>query len=335
MAGNNFKNSVSLRKKELAILGDLDTPELEEQYRLIAVDDIYSEKQLRSHFDLAKIEQLMNSMLVNGQIEPIIVCDIDGKGHRIQKGECRWRAAKMSDGRITHLKCLVRKDKGTVLSQFSENYVRADFTPFEVGEGFIQIKEEQNWSNKDVAKHFNVSESVVNAYIKCLDSPDFIKEAYSAGKVSDVDTINSLRIAAGINMDAVVDLIMNNEQLTRSQAQALTKSLKTQKKQSEAETKDSTEEESQASTSDEENQQNLDIDTDTENDITEPAPDKAPSKAPEKKTQNRIKVMVDGYEGVIDHTAKAEPGYIVVLMDDSPGQMTVPVSDVTLVGYAS
>lgn len=333
MAANNFKKGLSLRQKELTIIGS-DAPELEEEYRLIAVDDIYSEKQLRSHFDLAKIEQLMNSMLVNGQIEPIIVCDIDGKGHRIQKGECRWRAAKMSDGRITHLKCLVRKDKGTVLSQFSENYVRADFTPFEIGEGFIQIKEEQNWSNKDVAKHFNVSESVVNAYIKCLDSPDFIKEAYSAGKVSDVDTINSLRIAAGINMDAVVDLITNNAQLTRSQAQALTKSLKTQKKQSEAEATDSTEE-SQAPTSNEEIQQNLDIDTDTENDITEPAPDKAPSKAPEKKTQNRIKVMVDGCTGVIDHTAKAEEGYIVVLMDESPGQMTVPVSDVTLVGYAS
>lgn len=321
----SFKSILSIRDKELAVIGS-DEPELEEEYKNIAVDDIYSEKQIRNHFKLEKIEQLMSSMLISGQIEPIIVCELDGKGYRIQKGEGRWRAAKMSNGKITHLKCLVRKDAGTVLSQFSENFVRSDFTPFEIGEGFLLIKEEQSWSNKDLAQHFKVSESVVASYIKCIESSDFIKEAYTAGKISDVDTVNSLRISSGINLEAVVSFVVNNERITRSQAQELTKSLKAKIKTSEA----------TSTTGITDTLETRSVAKNTDSITTEEKrPELNQAKLPVKKTQNRIKVMVDDCIGVIDHTAKAEEGFIVVLMNESPGQMTVPVCDVILVGYAS
>jgi ParB family chromosome partitioning protein len=48
-----------------------------------------------SGFDFESLEQLGNSMVLEGQLHPIVVRPIDGEKVMIVSGERRWRAAKL------------------------------------------------------------------------------------------------------------------------------------------------------------------------------------------------------------------------------------------------
>jgi len=330
----------------------------EGEYKLIAINEIYSVKQVRTLFEESKIKALSKSMISEGQIQPIVVSPLDSKGYRIQKGECRWRAAKISDGKITHLECIVRKD-GTLLQQFSENFVRNELTPFDTGNGFIMIKDEENWSNKELAEHFNLSESVVSAYIKCVDAPEFVADAFLKGKINDVDTINVLRIAAGIDKEKTKAFLDSEESFTRKQAQEFNKSLKAKAKaKNEKPTSNNTSNvlpDTQETIKDKptqedapETQSTINQDASEQETILETASSTTnelnPKSSPVATSQlepvsksdslNRIRVSVEGDFGVIDTLAECEDGCVVVILDNSAGKLTLPVSDVVLVGYA-
>lgn len=337
----------SLRQQTLSVLDNGSDMEPDEQYQMIAVSDLYEDQQIRTDMTDAGLQQLLNSMLNEGQIQPIVVCEKDINGHKIQKGHRRYRAATMSDGKITHLKCLVRKREGSKLEQLSENLVREDLDPFMTARALIEVKEEQNWNNKQLAKHYNFSESKLSAMMKCAEAPDAIKQAYSDGIISDVDTINVLRIALLTNESATLDFIHSNEAIKRSEAQAFSQSLKEKKSAVSAasETVLHSQESSNASDEsiddDNEDSNSLALD-DTVNVANEPQHGKTTSnsveKAPIKSSTKagaryRIAIQLDGENGVIVDDADAESGCLVVELNNTPGQITVPVSDITLLGY--
>lgn len=336
----SFKKAVAAKSNRNTDMLDYDESNLalDGEYKLIAVTDIYAKEQLRTEFNEEGIEALMHSIISEGQIQPIVVSPSDSKGYCIQKGERRWRAAKLSNGQITHLECIVKKD-GTLLQQFSENFVREDFTPFEIGNAFVRIKAEKAWNNKDLAKHFSLSEPVVSAYIKCVDAPEFVQEAYRQGKVADVDTINVLRVAASTDAKETELFLKSDERFTRKQAQEFNKALKTKSKQ---------EPELQQSQAQQHSGQVLNDDpskscqeTETEDYLESELDRKTQVIAPtikepklrKVKALNRILVSVDGEFGVIDSTATANEGAVVVLLDNNTRELTVPVTDVVLVGY--
>lgn len=333
----------SLRQQTLSVLDNGSDMEPDEQYQMIAVSDLYEAQQIRTDMTDAGLQQLLNSMLNEGQIQPIVVCEKDINGHKIQKGHRRYRAATMSDGKITHLKCLVRKSEGSKLEQLSENLVREDLDPFMTARALIEVKEEQNWNNKQLAKHYNFSESKLSAMMKCAEAPDAIKQAYSDGIISDVDTINVLRIALLTNESATLDFIQSNEAIKRSEAQAFSQSLKEKKSAVSAasETVQHSQESSNASDEsiDDDAKDSISLALD---DTVEPqhgkttsnSVEKAPIKSSTKPSARyRIAIQLDGENGVIVDDADAESGCLVVELNNTPGQITVPVSDITLLGY--
>ncbi|WP_261887478.1 ParB/RepB/Spo0J family partition protein [Vibrio aerogenes] len=199
----------------------------------IPKSDIYSVAQVRGKFKPEYLNQLQVNIETQGQIEPIIVNAVDSKGYCIQKGECRWRAIMQSE-QLTHVDCIIR-EAGTVMQQLSENMVRADLSPFEIGAGFIRSIEEEGESRKSIGAVFQMSNAVVSSYIKCVDAPEFIKTAYEQGKIGDIDSINALRKAASIDDDYVRQVLSDAETLSRSECQKLHKNLKNPLEPSEAE----------------------------------------------------------------------------------------------------
>ncbi|WP_150138032.1 ParB/RepB/Spo0J family partition protein [Candidatus Enterovibrio escicola] len=218
----SFKERIRANSK----LNLLDDTTIESSISLICIrvpkTEIYSSSQVRKFFDVERIREMGNSLVEHGQIQPIVVYPKDDQGYKIQKGERRWRGA-MSNDNVKFLDCIIRV-KGTVFEQLAENIIREALTPFETGRAIIQAKKEKGLDNKQISLKLTISEARVSAFIKAASCPLQIEVAYKEGKIGDVDTINSLRIAYNINKRLVNEALENS--ISRKEAKALVKSLK-------------------------------------------------------------------------------------------------------------
>ncbi len=319
-----------------------DQPEVDGELKLLNISDIYSVKQLRESFDDDAIDRLMNSILEDGQIQPIVVSKQDGKGYQIQKGELRYRAAKRSDGKITHLMAIVR-NSGTLAQQFSENFVRDDFTPFEIGKGLLAVKEEKGWDNTQLAKHYNMSNAKISSYIKCVECSQEVVDGYFSDKYSDVDTINLLRGCFQLDKAATVEFLESNSIISRKEAQSFKKSLSAKSEPEATNTgKSNLESENSSTRKDstlgEPDSLIVSSDTvdaqDTIETLNSIESDSLNSVASVEFKKNRIRVSVDGELGVLDQLASAQDGYLVVILDGAKGTLTLPAGEIILLGYA-
>ncbi|WP_425628632.1 ParB/RepB/Spo0J family partition protein [Vibrio neptunius] len=274
---------------------DVEVLQGETIYR-IPKSEIYSIEQIRKQFDEASIEEMANSLEIEGQIQPIIVSERDGRGYCIEKGERRWRGA-LSNDNITHLDCIIRA-RGTIWGQLAENIIREDLTPFEVGMAIIEGKQQHQLDNQGVAKRLGMSVPKVSAFVNATLAPTVVKQAYQDGLIGDVDSINCLRIAHELDPKATEQLLASSHGVSRKQAQALTRDLK-RATQGTAQVRKN------------------------------PSPAQRPSPSVAKS----IRVKTERGFGVIDMNGIAEQGEVIVLLDELGQAFCVRAAEVQLIGY--
>lgn len=183
MALGNLNNlqSLSRRSKGAKEVLVLNTDEV-----------IPKEGQVRQAFK--GIEELAESIKVNGQEQPIIVYPKGEDGnYRIQKGERRWRACKLAGLTI---EAIVSKKELTDLEETAgeliENIQREDLTPMEIALG-LQKFIDADWKAIDVAKRLGKSRSYVSQHLALLKLPECVKRLYDEGVTTDAEALNSLR----------------------------------------------------------------------------------------------------------------------------------------------
>jgi ParB family chromosome partitioning protein len=310
---------------------------------LIPKHTLYSNPQVRQEFKQEAIDELRINIENTEQRTPCRVGPMDNRGHLIQEGERRWRAIMGSD-KITHVKCII--GEGDLITQVSENILREDLNPIEEGNAYALIKTTYDFThNKEVAEALGISEAKVSAAIKAAQAPELIKTAYFKEKIGDVDTINSLRIAYDINPDETSLFLTESTSVSRKEAQELTKRLKAEKKGKSQSTKKAETTQNEISTEEavskdttQEKAENPSVETvvktETDREST-PSPSKAKHNSDTKNTQinKGIRIRLDDQFGIIDLSGQSEDGEIVVILDSTPGKMTVPASDVVIVGY--
>lgn len=160
---------------------------------VLSTDEVIpKEDQVRQAFN--GIEELAESIKVNGQEQPIIVYPKgdDGK-YRIQKGERRWRACKLAGLTI---EAIVSKKELTDLEETAgeliENIQREDLTPMEIALG-LQKFIDADWKAIDVAKRLGKSRSYVSQHLALLKLPECVKRLYDERITTDTEALNSLR----------------------------------------------------------------------------------------------------------------------------------------------
>ncbi len=170
------------------------------------------------------------------------------------------------------------------------------------------------------------------------ECPSYIESAYKSGVVGDIDTINSLRIADTLDSDATQRAVNEASTITRSDARALTKQLKSgpTSEAVDGPTHPVTDTAAPDQTDDTQDQEREPPETTTpspQREKTAPKTDKTPKTQPTGQPCG-IRVRVDGDVGVIDMNGQAQAGEIVIVLDNANGTLTVPASDVELLGYA-
>lgn len=166
-----------------ALIPQLEVAE-QDQVREIPIKDLRPNPyQPRKEFREEALEELKQSILEHGVIQPILVRK-SIKGYDIIAGERRFRAAQLAG--LTTIPAVERNftDQQMMEVALIENLQREDLNPLEIAEAYQKIMERFSLTQEELAKKMGKSRSLVANYLRLLNLPNEIKENVSRGTLT-------------------------------------------------------------------------------------------------------------------------------------------------------
>lgn len=150
-------------------------------FKIIEMEKIISGKNIRNERD-TDIQELADSIEVNGLINPIMVKPIGNGKYEVVAGHRRYEAVKRLG--LPHIECNVTEEtseRDLMIAQIAENVQRKDMSALEIVECFNELKERFGVKQYQIAKIFNKSDEWVSyqySAVKMLNSMygEFIPE---------------------------------------------------------------------------------------------------------------------------------------------------------------
>ncbi len=138
--------------------------------------------QPRKVFDESKLQELANSILEHGVLQPIIVVK-DENGFTIVAGERRWRAAKKIG--LKSIPAIIKDYTDTKKKQVAliENIQREDLNVVEIAKAIKELMDIDGYSQTEVAKITGKNISTISNIMRLLKLEEPILEALSQGEI--------------------------------------------------------------------------------------------------------------------------------------------------------
>lgn len=158
--------------------------ELRNSLREISLNSIKPNPyQPRTIWDQQELEDLSESIKINGIVQPIIVRP-SGAGFELIAGERRFRAAQLAS--LKTIPALIRHATDEELLELAlvENIHRSDLNPIERAKAYQNYINTFSLSQAEAAKKLGEDRSVVSNYLRLLDLPIEIKQMLIEGKLS-------------------------------------------------------------------------------------------------------------------------------------------------------
>jgi ParB family chromosome partitioning protein len=140
--------------------------------------------QPRKHFAQASLQELADSIVSQGLIEPLVVRAIAKTRYEIIAGERRWRAAMLVG--LAELSCIVTSysNEDAAVVTLIENIQREELNPIEEANGYHQLVEEFHLQQDDVAKLVGKSRSHIANILRLLHLCETVQNYLIAGTLS-------------------------------------------------------------------------------------------------------------------------------------------------------
>lgn len=140
--------------------------------------------QPRKEFDEVRLQELSDSIVQHGLIQPITVRHLGSNRYELISGERRLRASKMAG--LETIPAYVREinDNDSIVLALIENVQREDLNAIEVALGYQQLIDEFALTQEEVAKKVGKNRSTVANMLRLLNLPAFIQSALKQGKIS-------------------------------------------------------------------------------------------------------------------------------------------------------
>ena len=123
---------------------------------------------LRQNLDDTTLNELADSIKVQGIIQPLIVRKVEFSKYEIIAGERRWRAATIAG--LTHVPAIVRDIEDNVALAFSliENIQRENLNPVEEAVAFSKFRDEFSMTHDEIAHMLGRSRVSVTNTLRLL-----------------------------------------------------------------------------------------------------------------------------------------------------------------------
>ena len=164
----------------------------------IAIDQIQTNPyQPRTHFDQGALEELAESIRIQGIIQPITVRQLDQKSYQLISGERRYQAAKMAG--LTTIPAYIRKadDQQMLEMALIENIQRENLNAIEIALSYQRLLSECSLKQEELGDRVGKKRTTVTNYLRLLKLPPDIQIALR----DNVITMGHAR--ALINIDTI------------------------------------------------------------------------------------------------------------------------------------
>lgn len=140
--------------------------------------------QPRQQFESSALQELADSIRVQGVVQPIIVRPLDNDQYEIIAGERRWRAAQLAG--LDKVPVVVRQadSQATLAMALIENIQREDLNPIETAIGLKRLLKEFELTQQEVADAVGRSRAAVSNLLRLLKLPQAIQQALHDSEIS-------------------------------------------------------------------------------------------------------------------------------------------------------
>lgn len=140
--------------------------------------------QPRRNFDDKNIEELAESIKINGVIQPITLRKTE-TGFQLVSGERRIRAAlKVGLTKIPAFIISVDEDYKMLEMALIENIQREDLNPIDLANGFKKLAEEFHFTQEEIAHRVGKDRSTITNIIRLLKLPIVVQDSLRKGEIS-------------------------------------------------------------------------------------------------------------------------------------------------------
>jgi ParB family chromosome partitioning protein len=153
-----------------------DTEVQEQQLKDLPVDLIQRGKyQPRRDMDPQALEELANSIRVQGVMQPIVVRPIADGRFEIIAGERRWRATQQAG--LDSIPAVIRDvpDEAAIAMALIENIQREDLNPIEEGIALQRLQQEFQLTQQQVADAVGKSRVSITNLLRLMSLPEDVK----------------------------------------------------------------------------------------------------------------------------------------------------------------
>lgn len=140
--------------------------------------------QPRRQFDEVQLNELAQSIQVNGLLQPIIVRLNEDQKYEIIAGERRFRAVELLNWE--KIPAIVRdySNQESAALALIENLQREDLNPIEEAQAYQQLEQMEQLPQKDLARKLGKSQSYVANKLRLLKLAQPVQQAIITGTIS-------------------------------------------------------------------------------------------------------------------------------------------------------
>lgn len=171
---------------DFSSLFDDNSMEDSESLRTLRISEIEPNKgQPRKVFDKEAMEQLAESIRVNGILQPLLVRPLATGNYQIVAGERRWRAAKIAG--LSEVPVVIRDDlseEQVMQVALIENLQRENLNPIEEAQGYKELIDTYKMTQEQLSKALGKARSSIANSLGLLTLPVGVRDLLADGRLS-------------------------------------------------------------------------------------------------------------------------------------------------------
>jgi len=167
--------------------------------------------QPRSHMNQIALNELAESIKIQGIMQPIVVRAVVGeKKYEIVAGERRWRAAKLAN--LTEVPILIKHipDESALAMALIENIQREDLNSIEEARGIQRLIDEFGMTHESASHILGKSRTTVTNLLRLLNLSEHVQKALLEGRIEMGHARAMLSLSASEQVMLCQKVISNN-----------------------------------------------------------------------------------------------------------------------------
>ena len=192
-------------------------------------DILPNKNQPRKAFNSELLNDLAESIKINGILQPIAVREVDNNKYEIIAGERRWRAAQLAGLTKVPIILFEANNEKTFELAIMENVQRQDLNPIEEALAIKELIEKYNFSQEKIIDITGKKRTRIVNILRVLDLPDKVQKLIAEEKISRGHGIALLSFKEDANLLEIAQSIIEKE-LSVRQVEKLSKNSKSEVK---------------------------------------------------------------------------------------------------------